>query len=75
MVGADCAAFECASCLEFQAEFAVNRTDSAQDDCQFARANDFMVGVDAAVGAHRNCDALDRVAQLARPCDSTDSDR
>jgi len=34
MVGAaDCAAFECRSCSEFQVEFTVNRTDSAQDHC------------------------------------------
>jgi len=50
MVGADHAAFECGSCSEFQMEFAVSRTDSAQDDCQFARANDFAVGADASVG-------------------------
>ena len=61
MVGVDRAVFECGSCSEFQAEFAVNRTDSAQDDCHFARAIDFVVGADVLVGAHRNTGWPDHV--------------
>jgi len=38
MMGADYTAFECGSCSEFQAEFAVNRTDSTSDDCHSSRS-------------------------------------
>jgi len=33
MVGADCTVFLHRSCSEFQVEFALNRSDSAQNDC------------------------------------------